>query len=133
MGGLRRIRTAIESAQECPAPVSGVHAATAVRASTGASVTPGRPASTPTITARGVVMTQSLTFETLYGRYQPLVRRRLQALLTRYPSEVEDAVQETFVKAWRALDRVDPDSNVQAWMMRIATNTALDLVRSPRF
>ncbi len=78
-------------------------------------------------------MTQSLTFETLYARYQPLVRRRLQALLTCYPNEVEDAVQDTFVKAWRALDRVDPDSNVQAWMMRIATNTALDLMRSPRF
>src|SRR5438874_160407 len=78
-------------------------------------------------------MTQSLTFETLYTRYQPVVRRRLQSLLVRYPNEVEDAVQETFLKAWRALNQVDPDSNVQAWVMRIATNTALDLVRSPRF
>lgn len=78
-------------------------------------------------------MTHSLTFDTLYTRYQPVVRRRLQALLRRYPNEVEDAVQETFVKAWRALDRVDPDSNVQAWMLSIATNAALDLMRSPRF
>jgi RNA polymerase sigma-70 factor (ECF subfamily) len=75
-------------------------------------------------------MTQSLTFDALYTRYQPVVRRRLQTLLRRYPEEVEDVQQETFIKVWRALAQVQPQSNVRAWIVRIATNTAIDRLRT---
>jgi RNA polymerase sigma-70 factor, ECF subfamily len=74
-------------------------------------------------------MTDTLSFETLYERFKPLVRRRLVSLLARYPDEIEDALQETFVKVWRSLAKIEPDAQVQAWILRIATNTALDVVR----
>ena len=44
----------------------------------------------------------------------------------------EDLAQETFVKAFRALDRHDPERKPSAWMLRIANNTAIDYVRLKR-
>ncbi len=77
-------------------------------------------------------MNQPLSFDALYVQYVPLVRRRVQCLLARYPDEIEDAVQDTFVKVWRSLERVTSDWNMTAWILRIATNTALDVLKSPR-
>ena len=44
----------------------------------------------------------------------------------------EDLTQETFVKAFSALDRHGPDRNPSAWILRIANNTAIDYVRLKR-
>lgn len=43
--------------------------------------------------------------------------------------EAEDAVQETFLRAWRARDTFDGSSLVRAWLYRIATNVCLDAIR----
>jgi DNA-directed RNA polymerase specialized sigma subunit len=44
----------------------------------------------------------------------------------------EDLTQETFVKAFRALDRNGPERKPSAWILRIANNTAIDYVRRKR-
>lgn len=43
--------------------------------------------------------------------------------------DAEDAVQEGFLHAYRALDRFLPDQPFGAWLYRIMANAALDLVR----
>src|SRR5436305_9422583 len=43
--------------------------------------------------------------------------------------DAEDAVQEGFLHAFRALDRFRPDQPFGAWLYRIMANAALDLVR----
>jgi RNA polymerase sigma-70 factor (TIGR02960 family) len=43
--------------------------------------------------------------------------------------EAEDAVQETFLRAWRSRDTFDGGAQFRAWLYKIATNTCLDLIR----
>ncbi len=46
--------------------------------------------------------------------------------------EAEDAVQETFVKVWRNLKKIDPQKNFRAWSMEIAKNTCLDVLKKKK-
>ena len=46
--------------------------------------------------------------------------------------EAEDAVQETFLRAWRARDSFEGGELLGAWLYRIATNTCLDAIRRSR-
>ena len=54
-------------------------------------------------------------------------------LLLRDMALAEDAVQETFVKAWRNFSSYRQDASEKTWLLKIAVNTCRDLKRSRWF
>jgi RNA polymerase sigma-70 factor (ECF subfamily) len=53
-------------------------------------------------------------------------------MLTRNPAEAEDLVQETYVRALGAIERLHADSNVRGWMFTILRNIWLNQLRGWR-
>ena len=58
------------------------------------------------------------------GQMLAVIRRIL-----RNDADADDALQETFLAAWRARDSFDGRSTMRTWVHRIATNTALNKLR----
>jgi RNA polymerase sigma-70 factor (ECF subfamily) len=44
------------------------------------------------------------------------------------PFEAEDAVQETFIRAWRGIESFEGRASLRSWLYRIATNVSLDML-----
>ena len=70
-------------------------------------------------------------FQIIYDTFQPKILRYLTHLAGE--QEAEDLTQETFVKVHQGLENFRGESQLSTWIYRIATNTALDRLRSPSF
>jgi RNA polymerase sigma-70 factor, ECF subfamily len=71
----------------------------------------------------------SSAFGVLVSRCQRRIFR-LSFHLVRSGAEAEDVTQETFVRAYQALDRFDGRSEPFTWLYRIAVNLSLNQLRS---
>lgn len=68
-------------------------------------------------------------YDVLVLKYQ----HKIVQLVNRFvkdPSEAQDVAQETFIKAYRALDKFRGDSAFYTWLYRIAINTAKNYLMS---
>jgi RNA polymerase sigma-70 factor (ECF subfamily) len=70
-------------------------------------------------------------FEELQNRYSRRLYRRIQSI-TRNHQDAEDALQETFLRAYFALDSFEGRSQFASWLTRIAINSALMVLRGRR-
>ena len=52
--------------------------------------------------------------------------------MTRNPSDAEDLVQETYLKAYRAFGSFTEGTNLKAWLYRILTNTYINTYRAKK-
>ena len=76
-----------------------------------------------------VVQGDTASFEPLIRKYQP----RVFATARRYArreSEVEDIVQEVFIKAFQKLGGFRGEAPFEHWLMRLAVRTCYDFLRS---
>lgn len=71
-------------------------------------------------------------FRALYGRFRPTVRRVAQGFPALGPAEVEDVVQEAFVRAFKELPRLRHPQAFSHWLLTIARHHALSLSRGAR-
>jgi RNA polymerase sigma-70 factor (ECF subfamily) len=76
-----------------------------------------------------VLQGNSAAFEPLVAKYQP----RVFATARRYArreSEVEDIVQEVFIKAYQKLDTYRGEAPFEHWLMKMAVRTCYDFLRN---
>jgi RNA polymerase sigma-70 factor, ECF subfamily len=71
----------------------------------------------------------SEAFRALVERHSRAVYR-LACRMTGNPSDAEDVVQETFLRAYKQLGRFESRANFSTWLHRIAVNCSIDLIRS---
>jgi RNA polymerase sigma-70 factor (ECF subfamily) len=81
---------------------------------------PTTSAQEPQTTAAGV----QPTFEDVFDWHEAEIFR-FALRLTGSQHDADDLFQETMLKAFRAFDRLQPNSNHRAWLYRIASNTFL--------
>ena len=114
------------------------HAGTAVRGPAGASPeltgadNPRLTNRMPQTDAATVALARdgnSEAFRALVDRHSRAVYR-IAHRMTGNPSDAEDVVQETFLKAYRQLGRFESRANFGTWLHRIAVNCSIDLIRS---
>lgn len=65
----------------------------------------------------------------IYNDYRKSVRYAVARILWRRPMDVDDVCIETFERAFSLLHRFQPDYQLSAWLVRIASNRALDCLR----
>jgi len=73
----------------------------------------------------------NLEFPRIYEAFQPKILRYLTRLVG--DAEAEDLTQEVLIKVNEALPGFRGESQLSTWIYRIATNAALDRLRSPSF
>jgi len=76
-------------------------------------------------------MRNQTDFREIYQEFQPKIRHYLSRMLG--DQAAEDIAQEVFAKVSCGLDSFKGISSFSTWIYRIATNTALDNLRSPSF
>lgn len=98
----------------------------------------GQPSAKPDVsmperTDRELVEAARLGDREAFGALVRLHQRRVYRLalqLLRNAQEAEDVTQETFVRAYGALDRFDGRSEPFTWIYRIAVNLSLNAIRA---
>jgi RNA polymerase sigma-70 factor (ECF subfamily) len=70
-------------------------------------------------------------FQKLYHTFRPKILRYLTRLVGEH--EAEDLTQEVFLRVSQALKNFKGQSQLSTWIYRIATNAAIDRLRSPSF
>src|SRR5512146_1188836 len=71
---------------------------------------------------------ESHAFETIMRRHNRLLFRAARSIL-RNDEEAEDAVQEAYLHAYRALPNFRAEAKLSTWLVRIAINQALARLR----
>lgn len=67
---------------------------------------------------------ESAAFEAIMRRHNRLLFRTARSILG-VDEEAEDALQEAYLKAWRALDGFRSEARLSTWLVRIVANEAL--------
>jgi len=68
-------------------------------------------------------------FRTLIEPHRPALHAHCCRMLGS-PDDADDALQNTLLRAWRALPKFRGRSSLRTWLYRIATNVCLDAIRS---
>jgi len=80
---------------------------------------------------QGLLNKKELDFQAIYAEFQPRILRYVTNMVG--DTDAEDLTQEIFIKVNKALPTFHGDSSLSTWLYRIATNAAVDRLRSPAY
>jgi RNA polymerase sigma-70 factor (ECF subfamily) len=115
-----------------PAPVRGAASVRTLPASANQSIINGVSSSGRSTKGARVTVGQQADNRDRFERdAMPFIDQLYGAALrmTRNPSDAEDLVQETFLKAYAAFHQFEQGTNLKAWLYRILTNTYINSYR----
>ncbi len=72
------------------------------------------------------------SFKFLEKKYKRIIVILIRKMI-RNEDDAEDLVQETFIKAYNALDKFQFGYTFSSWLYKIASNTCIDFMRKKRF
>jgi RNA polymerase sigma-70 factor (ECF subfamily) len=70
-------------------------------------------------------------FEVLQNKYKLLIYSLMRKMV-KDEDDIDDLVQETFIKAYRSLSNYNQDYAFSSWLYKIASNTSIDFLRKKR-
>lgn len=88
---------------------------------------PAEPSHTGMTSTTAPLPSDEATFSALAERHRRELHLHCYRMLASV-HDAEDAVQETFLRAWRSRETFAGRSTFRAWLYRIATNAALDII-----
>lgn len=71
-------------------------------------------------------------FSEIIERFQISVYNLCYRMLSHNAGDAEDATQEVFLKVWKNIGRFDANRTFSTWVLSIATNHCIDLIRKKR-
>ena len=80
---------------------------------------------------RKIVRRDAAAFEILFARHSASVRQHILSIV-RTESAAEDLVQEVFLRVWTRAEQWSGQGEFKGWLFRIATNLALNHLRTVR-
>ncbi len=83
---------------------------------------------TDEVIARAVQAGEVAAFGELVGRYQDKMIRYGRRFLHGY-ADIEDAVQEVFIKAYQNINSFDADKKFSSWLYRIGHNEFINMIK----
>jgi RNA polymerase sigma-70 factor (ECF subfamily) len=81
--------------------------------------------------ARHIQAQQAWAFDALFERHAGAIRRHLLHIV-RDEHAAEDLLQDVFLRVWTRVEQWNGQGAFKGWLFRIATNTALNHLRSQR-
>ena len=81
---------------------------------------------------KAVLSGDTRAFKVLENKYSRIIYSLIRRMV-RNEDDVEDLVQESFIKAFNALSSFQFGYSFSAWLYRIASNTCIDFLRKKRF
>lgn len=76
-------------------------------------------------------LSRNLAFSELVNRYQERLYWHIRRIVIDH-DDADDVLQNTFIKAFKNLDRFREDSQLYTWLYRIATNESINFLKSKK-
>ncbi len=75
---------------------------------------------------------EQLAFKQLEKKYRGAITSLIRRMMHSHPNDVDDLVQETFIKAFQALANFNNEYAFSTWLYKIASNHCIDFLRKKR-